>query len=86
MHLRSFINGLSIGVVLGIFFAPDKGEETRRKISRKAAAVGDNIKDTYEDVADNVSGEIEQVKNEANKILRKVQKKHNGSGNLPENI
>ena len=36
MHIQSFINGLSVGFLLGILFAPDKGEETRRRDFKKS--------------------------------------------------
>lgn len=74
MHIQSFINGLSVGFLLGILFAPDKGEETRRRISRRASAIKDNIKDTYEDIADNVSEQVSQVKYKANQVLNRGQK------------
>jgi len=71
MHIQSFINGLSVGFLLGILFAPDKGEETRRKISRRASVIKDNIRGTYEDIADNVSDQISQVKYKANQIVNR---------------
>lgn len=73
MHIQSFINGLSVGFLLGILFAPDKGEETRRKISRRASVIKDNIRDTYEDIADNVSDQISEVKYKANQIVNRGQ-------------
>jgi len=74
MHLQSFINGLSIGILMGVLFAPEKGEETRRRILRKGSTIKDNVKDTYEDIADNISDQIGQVKNKANQILNRGQK------------
>ncbi len=62
MHVRAFVNGVLIGILLGVLFAPDAGEETRRKISRRAAG----IKDTYDDLAENVSDTYNKVKNKAN--------------------
>lgn len=68
MHFRTFLNGVAIGVLLGVLFAPGSGEETRRKISQRAAG----IKDSYDDFADDVSYTYHKVKNKAGKIVNKA--------------
>ena len=40
--------GLAVGAVLGILFAPDKGEKTRKKISGKAKDVKDKMEKAVE--------------------------------------
>lgn len=45
--------GLAAGAVLGVLFAPQKGKETRVKLSKKAKDLGDAIKTTV-----NESGEM----------------------------
>ena len=67
MHFKTFLNGVIIGVVLGVLFAPDSGEETRRKISKRAAG----IKDSYDDLADNVTDAYQKVKTKATDIVNK---------------
>ncbi len=42
--------GVVAGAVLGILFAPDKGSETRKKISKKGKDVADDLKDKFEKV------------------------------------
>lgn len=68
MHFRTFLNGVAVGIILGVLFAPDSGEETRRKISQRAAG----IKDKYYDVADDVSYTYHKVKNKANEFMNKA--------------
>lgn len=68
MHFRTFLNGVAVGIILGILFAPDSGEETRRKISQRAAG----IKDSYSDLADDVSYTYDKIKNKANKLVNKT--------------
>ncbi len=38
--------GLAMGGILGILFAPDKGENTRKKIVDGGKKIGDTVKDT----------------------------------------
>jgi gas vesicle protein len=71
MHLRTFINGVLVGILLGVLFAPDSGEETRRKLSKKAQG----IKDSYDDLADNVSDTFNKVKNKATDISSRAKNK-----------
>jgi gas vesicle protein len=68
MHFRTFLNGVVVGVILGVLFAPDSGEETRRKISQRAAG----IKDRYDDIMDDVSYTYHKVKNRANEFVNKA--------------
>lgn len=67
MHLRTFFNGIVVGVILGVLFAPDSGEETRRKLSQRAAG----IKDSYDDIADDVSYTYHKAKNKISNVVNK---------------
>ena len=67
MHVRAFVNGVLVGILLGVLFAPDSGEATRRKISRRAAG----LKDSYDDLADNVSDTYNRVKNKTNEWVNR---------------
>ena len=42
--LAAVATGIAAGAVLGILFAPDKGSETRRKISEQGKKMADGIK------------------------------------------
>lgn len=42
--LAAVAAGIAAGAVLGILFAPDKGTETRRKISEQGKKMADGIK------------------------------------------
>ncbi len=67
MHIKSFIRGIAVGFLLGILYAPARGEETRRKISKKTSDVKDAVKNTYESISDTVT----KVKDKANQMLHK---------------
>ena len=42
--LAAVAAGIAAGAVLGILFAPDKGTETRRKISEQGKKIADGVK------------------------------------------
>ena len=80
MHIQSFIRGIAVGFILGVLYAPNRGEETRKKISQKASGIKDTVKDTYNAVSNTVS----KVKNKANEILNKEQQKNDDIGSMPD--
>jgi gas vesicle protein len=62
--------GFAAGAILGILFAPDKGVNTRKNLSRKAEdlsdAVNENIEKKFEKVADAVMGRFNKSTKQSN--------------------
>jgi gas vesicle protein len=60
--------GLAVGAVLGVLFAPEKGANTRKRISRKTEdlmdSVNEKIEEKFEEVMDTVTGKLKKVKKE----------------------
>lgn len=48
--------GVAVGALIGVLFAPDKGCETRRKISKKSHDVAEDIKDRFSKIVDDLAG------------------------------
>ncbi len=60
--LLAIIAGSAIGAALGILYAPDKGENTRRLIADQAAATRDNFADSAVDLKNRVASKMTDEK------------------------
>ena len=47
--VTAFVAGAAIGAILGILFAPAKGEETRKKMSDEGKKMTDALKNKWRD-------------------------------------
>jgi len=67
--------GMAGGALLGILFAPDKGKETRRKVSKKGTDYTDSVKEKINDFLETISGKFEKVKDDVTEFAEQVQSK-----------
>ncbi len=54
--------GIVAGGVLGVLFAPDKGENTRKKIADSGKKLTDTVKDKMSNLKVNIRGKSDAVK------------------------
>lgn len=69
--LLGIIAGAATGALLGILFAPDKGSETRKKIAKKSKQYGQDLKDKYNEIVDDISSKFKDLENGADELLQK---------------
>lgn len=68
--LVGLLVGLAAGAALGLLFAPEKGSETRDRLSQSLKDLGDSIKDKAADEINNLSNLKDRVVTSVKSKLR----------------
>jgi gas vesicle protein len=69
----ALLAGLAAGAALGLLFAPEKGSETRDKLSQSLKDLGDSIKDKAADEINNLTSLKDKVVDSIKSKLRDVE-------------
>ena len=64
--LTAFLAGIAVGVLI----APDRGSETRRRLSEKTS----DLKGSFNDLVDSAADNLKSAKNKVNEFVRKGEK------------
>jgi gas vesicle protein len=63
--LLGVLAGVAVGATLGILFAPDKGSNIRKKISKKGEDYAEGLEDKFNEFIESVTQKFESLKQEA---------------------
>jgi gas vesicle protein len=61
--------GLAVGTMLGVLFAPNKGTDTRKKITKKGEDYVDTIKEKFSEFLDGITDRFEKAKEEGEEMV-----------------
>lgn len=70
--LVTFLTGAALGAGLALLFAPQSGEETRKKIKEVSDKVSDDVRDNYEKVSKEAQKAIDNVKAASEKAVNQM--------------
>jgi gas vesicle protein len=73
--MLAVLASLAAGAAIGVLFAPDKGSDTRKKISKKgenlADALGDKIDEKFDDLLTAITGKAKKTAKQENPVVSK---------------
>jgi len=69
--LAGLLVGAAAGAVLGLLLAPEKGSDTRKKISDKKNKFGEDLKNKFGEVKETIKGKYDNIRSDANELLEK---------------
>lgn len=72
--IAGLIVGGAVGAIAGLLFAPETGEETRKKVADKSKEWADDFHGKFDDLKDSVSEVMEDVKKGAAEVMDDVKK------------
>ncbi len=73
--LLGLLAGVTTGALIGILFAPDKGTNTRKKISKKGENYVEGLKSKFDDFLQSVTDQYESAKDDADDLIAKGKSK-----------
>lgn len=60
----ALLTGAAVGAAVGLLYAPDSGEKTRKKLSKDAKKAQEDINKRYQEAASNLTSKAKKAKSE----------------------
>ncbi len=62
--ILGIIAGAAVGAAIGVLYAPEKGVETRKKISAKGRELSDDVEKKFSNLSSMINDKLDAIKNE----------------------
>lgn len=73
--------GFAVGAALGVLFAPDKGWNTRKRISKKGEDLVDDLREKFDEFLESILVGADEVNEEAADFSNKAKSRSNKAKN-----
>ena len=80
------LGGVAVGALLGVLFAPEKGDKTRKKIMDKSNGYADELKDKLDTLLGSITQKYEKIWKEGESLMSEGKSKLNEAKNEGENL
>lgn len=70
--IAATLAGVATGIAIGLLFAPDKGTETRRKLSEGCSDLSDTLRDKISDLVGTAKEEFNYARDKASDLARRA--------------
>lgn len=67
--ILAVLGGVAAGAILGILFAPEKGDKTRRKIMNKSNDYADELKNKLDTLLGTINKKYEKIWHEGENLI-----------------
>jgi len=78
--IMGLLAGFAAGALIGVLFAPDKGTETRRKISKKGEDFANDVKGKFNEFIESMSEKFDKVRSDVTGFTEEVKNKADQAG------
>lgn len=66
------LGGMAAGALLGVLFAPDKGCNTRRKISKSGEDFTTDLRDKFDEFVETITQKFDEVKDDVDEFAEEA--------------
>jgi gas vesicle protein len=80
------LGGVAVGALLGVLFAPEKGDKTRTKIMDKSNTYADELKDKLDTLLGSITKKYEKIWSEGENLVAEGKSKFYDVKNEGENL
>lgn len=67
--LLGIVAGIAVGATLGVLFAPDKGSNTRKKITEKGNELAGDLEQKFSELIESITSRLESLQEEAIRLV-----------------